>query len=428
MAEKEITLTFKQRTKGMLLCYIIFIVLYMSAQFFAVNMGKNNAYILPIDNHIPFLEWMIIPYATSALFFVLIFYWVKDKREYQLLIKRMITVTVLAFIGFVLFPIQFSFERPTITHKIIQPFYDFITTWDSPYNQSPSLHVAYAIIFWTVVRKRFNGKLKHFLGGWLLLVIISTLFVYQHHTIDIFTAIFLCLLVLYSIPNASDSLYKNTKIGLLYFTLATCLALLVNIYTTNRIINTLQLWICINLIYIGISYIHNNNYFIKDAKGNISCYKLLLFAPYLLTYKILRLLNGLYKPVEIAELLPQFYVGPHLSCKNTKQYFKDKHVIAIDLSTEIKENNYLKNNYRYIFIPLLDIATNEDTTIQRAVDQITATYLTKDKEAIIYLHCAMGYSRSMTLAMHIYCKLKNCDRQEAIQYVKALNKHAIIKS
>lgn len=426
MAEKEIILTFKQRTKGMLLCYIIFIVLYMSAQFYAVNMNKSDAYILPLDNYIAFLEWMIIPYATSAIFFVLIFYWVKDRCEYLLLIKRMIAVTVLAFIGFILFPIQFSFERPAISHKVIQPLYDFITTWDSAYNQSPSLHVAYAIIFWTVVRKRFNGPVKYALGLWLILVIISTLFVFQHHAIDIFTAIFLCLFVLYIIPNPSDLLYKNVKIGLVYFALATSLALLSAICFTKWSI--ILLWICVNLMYIGASYINSNSYFIKDAKGNISCWKKIVFTPYLFTYKVLRYLNGKYKPIAIVEFLPDFYIGSRLSTKTAKQYFKDKSIIAIDLSTEIKENSYLKNNNKYVFIPLIDIAANENYKIQQAVDQIVSIYQTKNKNEVIYMHCAMGYSRSMTLAMHIYCRLKNCDRKEAIQYVRALNKHAIIKS
>lgn len=425
MAKEKLELTFKRRTIGMLLCYIVFVTLYMLAQYYAISRDMQWSYVLKIDHHIPFLEWLIIPYATSALFFVLVFYWVQTKAEYKLLVKRMLWVTVSAFIGFILVPIQFTFQRPDISFLFTKPVFAFIQAWDTSYNQAPSLHVAYAIIFWSVARKRFTSLTKTFIGIWLFLVIISTAFVYQHHTTDILSAIFLCLIIFYLNPDQENTLYKNIKIGLVFLAFGTF-----SLYFTFLFLNMwsyLLVWICITLFYVGSSYITNNNYFIKNKKGHIPLWKSILFFPYILTYQILWLFNSYYKPVKVTELLSGFFIGPYLSNNQAKKEFNNKKVIVFDLCTEIAENKLFKNNCTYIFYPLLDIATTDIVSLNHIVDNILNYYIHKDTNQIIYLHCAMGYSRSMLIATKVYQKVTNCSEQEAKDHVCQQNKNAIIK-
>ncbi|MEC4042054.1 phosphatase PAP2 family protein [Myroides odoratimimus] len=428
MAKEEITPTFKQRTKAMLLCYAVFIILYMAAQYYAVYRALDWSVTLAIDPYIPFIEWMIIPYSTSGLFFLLVFYWVDSIYQLRLLTKRMLAVTIIAFIGFIVFPIQFTVERPLHTVALFNPLFDFITTWDTHYNQAPSLHVAYAIVFMTVVEhtRRFKAFTKVFLHIWLALVALSTLFVYQHHTIDLITAILVCLGTFIFLPNKEKALYLNIKKGLIYFVLATMLLGIV-CYSLERYTSILLLWIATNLIYIGIAYIQNNIYFIKDKQGQINLWKYLVLLPYITTYYILRRLNKVYYPLEVKEMIPQLYIGSLLSSKEASAHFDSSEVITYDLSAEMKENSYLLHHSAYHFYPLLDVGQANQEYIQHIVTHIINAYQNKKNNTVIYIHCAMGLSRSMTIAALVYAYYTGCTQKDAQAYIQSINQNAIFK-
>lgn len=428
MAKTEVTPTFKQRTKAMLLCYIVFITLYMSAQYYSVYRGLDWSVVLAVDTYIPFIEWMIIPYATSGVFFLLAFYWTDTLYQLQLLTKRMLIVSGIAFIGFIAFPIAYSVDKPQHTIALFNPLFDFITTWDTHYNQAPSLHVAYSIVFMTVVEqtKRFTKATKAFLQLWLALVALSTLFIYQHHTIDVITAIGVCLLVFYFVPNKEKALYLNIKKGLVYFTLATALIYVVCV-AINITLSLTLLWIVTNLIYIGIAYIQNNIYFIKDRQGNIAWWKYIVLAPYLLTYYILRQSNKVFYPVTVAELLPQVYIGPLLSSTKAKEVFQNKDIITYDLSAEMKENSYLIQHSTYYFFPLLDIGQANTDYLNDIINCVQTTYQAKKDNTIIYIHCAMGLSRSMAIAALFHSQCVGCTKKEAQEHIQSINQNAIFK-
>lgn len=428
MAKTELTPTFKQRTKAMLLCYIVFIILYMSAQYYSVYRGLDWSVVLAVDAYIPFVEWMIIPYATSGLFFLLAFYWTDTLYQLQLLTKRMLIVSGLAFIGFIAFPIAYAVEKPQHTIALFNPLFDFITTWDTHYNQAPSLHVAYSIVFMTVVEqtRRFTKATKVFLQLWLALVALSTLFVYQHHTIDVLTAIGVCLLVFYFVPNKEKTLYLNIKKGLVYFILTTIL-LFILCDTISIYLSICLMWISINLVYIGIAYIQNNIYFIKDRQGNITWWKYIVLGPYLLTYFLLRQSNKIFYPVEVAELLPKVYIGPLISSTQAQGIFKELEVITYDLSAEMKENTYLAKHTTYHFFPLLDIGQANTDYINEIINHIYTSYQTKEDNTVIYIHCAMGLSRSMAIAALFYSQCVGCTKKEAQEHIQSINQNAIFK-
>lgn len=427
MAEEQIIPTFKKRTTSMILCYIVFITSYMSAQYYAVFRASDWSFILPIDKHIPFIEWMIIPYATSAPFFLFVFYWVDTTYQLQLLTKRMLLVSGVAFISFIAFPIAYSVERPQHTMGIFDLFYGFISTWDTHYNQAPSLHVAYAIIFMTVVEqsKRFSTIAKCILILWLSLVALSTLFVYQHHTIDVISAILVCLLVFYFTPNKEKALYLNIKKGLLYFILSTIFLFLIGI-SSNIYSCIFLIWITINLIYIGIAYICNDVYFIKNKKGIIFWWKYIILLPYITTYYILKQLNKTYYPVNVGELLPQVYIGPLISSRQASKLFKGKKIITYDLSAEMRENDYLITNSSYYFFPLLDIGQANKQYLNDIVNHINTSYQSIDENTILYIHCAMGLSRSMAVAALVYSHYEGCTKKEAQIHVRSINQNAIL--
>ncbi|RXM40309.1 hypothetical protein BOQ62_06250 [Chryseobacterium sp. CH21] len=64
----------------------------------------------------------------------------------------MLFVTVIAGICFLLFPLKFSLPKPEVNSSILGYSFQFLKAFDSPFNQAPSLHIAYAFIFWSVFR------------------------------------------------------------------------------------------------------------------------------------------------------------------------------------------------------------------------------------------------------------------------------------
>ncbi|MHC5310026.1 phosphatase PAP2 family protein [Myroides sp. LJL116] len=223
--------TFKQRSKAMLLCYLVFIFFYMLAQYYSVYIGSDYSFTMRIDNYIPFWQWMIIPYSTSGLFFLCSFYWVNNTYELRLFTKRMLVLSLIAFLCFLAFPIKYSIDKPVHTFTLFNPLFDFIQAWDTPYNQAPSLHVGYSVLIMNVVAstKVFSRAIKILLQGWLILICVSTLFVFQHHSIDVFTALVICLGIFYFLPNKQNPYLAKEKKHILYGLLATLVVLIFNI-------------------------------------------------------------------------------------------------------------------------------------------------------------------------------------------------------
>lgn len=200
MDERE--LTFFAKVKGFLFCSVLFGGVYHFSAEYAKTLANVPSFIFPFEVNMPFVEWMIIPYMTSIFFFGLMFFWTKNYSEFVLLVKRVSFVIVVAGIFYFVFPLKFSFEKPEIQSSIFQLFFSFLVKYDSPFNQSPSLHIAFAVLEWSVVRSRFRGTLLYLIVFWLLLLGLSTLLVYQHHFIDVISGVGVAFLSFIFIKNS----------------------------------------------------------------------------------------------------------------------------------------------------------------------------------------------------------------------------------
>lgn len=199
MDESEISL--RQRLIALLICSVLFLAIYNASGFYASGLEQVSSFVFPFEKYIPFLPWMIIPYMSSGLFFALVFFIVKQKEELNVLFRRMIFITVVSGICFFLFPLKFSFPKPSVDSAFLNFFFRFLNTWDTNFNQAPSLHVSYACVFWSVLSPKLNGYKKIVLDIWIFLMAVSTLTVYQHHLIDVITALVLVCITFYIFPN-----------------------------------------------------------------------------------------------------------------------------------------------------------------------------------------------------------------------------------
>ena len=136
-----------------------------------------------IDKALPLIPFFIIFYFLGYAFpFTSIFIIKRKKELYWLAINYFLLMTV-SFIIFILLPIEFKKEWVLGT----DPF-SKMTSWmysvDSDFNNFPSLHVTATVFAYLFIRDK-SKKVSNYLLPFLILIIVSTLFVKQHLVIDI---------------------------------------------------------------------------------------------------------------------------------------------------------------------------------------------------------------------------------------------------
>ncbi|WP_326980956.1 phosphatase PAP2 family protein [Chryseobacterium sp. MYb264] len=432
MDEKRLKIS--QKIYALLLCSVVFMMVYNYSAWYISKLENVPSFVFNFEKYIPFIPWAIIPYMTSGLFFGLVFFFCKTREELTVLTKRMLFVTVIAGICFLLFPLKFSLNKPEISSSIFGIPFQFLKIFDSPFNQAPSLHIAYAFIFWSVFRNLKHGRI--FLIIWLILLGISTLTTYQHHLIDVLAGGILAHVSFIIFPyRKNDFLYRNFQVANYYFLFSWLLltvTLLFHQFVTKFdstflwITLWIKLWITFSLTLIGYQYQKNNIHFLKDKNGNISIFKKITYAPYLLMYQAFwRFLRKNKKPIEI---VPNIYISSKPSTEDLLYFNVNKNTFVYDLSAEIEEIKSLKDNTKYQSVPFLDIGSFDIDQTRKLVTEITNNYYNLPKDGKILIHCTMGFKRSSVIGILVMKNILSLSLEEAVTHMKTKNKNAIIHS
>ncbi|MEE6127841.1 phosphatase PAP2/dual specificity phosphatase family protein [Chryseobacterium arthrosphaerae] len=424
MDEKRLTI--QQRIYAFLLCTIVFAVVYNGSARYLSNLEEIPSFVFDFEKTAPFIPWTIIPYMTSGVFFCLVFFLCRNKEELKVLTQRMLFVTVAAGIGFLLFPLKFSLLKPETENSIFGYSFRFLKTFDSPFNQAPSLHIAYAFIFWSVFRNLKKGRTLVMI--WLILLGISTLTTYQHHSIDLITGSILALLCFILFPyRKNDFLYRNDQVANVYFLsgwIMILAALLLNEFSGKFWLSLL--WPALMSLWVGFQYQKNNIYFLKDRKGNISWIKKVFYAPYLFIYWIFwKFFRKNKIPVEI---LPGIYISSRPDAEVLHNFgITDIHSVY-DLSAEMEEIQTLKKQSIYHSVPFLDIGYLEVSTVKKLITDITKSYTQLPENRKILIHCTMGFTRSSVIGILVMKNILSLPLEEAINTMKTINKDMVIHS
>jgi hypothetical protein len=170
---------------------------------FANGVASRRAHVpelmFPWEKHIPFLAWTILPYWSSDVLYMLSLAVCRTREELDLHGKRLVAIQVFAIACFLAFPLRCVFERPQL-HGWEAGLFRALQSFDRPYNQAPSLHAALAVILWSRFRAHTAGLFRILLGGWFVLMGLSTLTTYQHHFIDVPTGLWAGVLVIAALP------------------------------------------------------------------------------------------------------------------------------------------------------------------------------------------------------------------------------------
>lgn len=350
---------------------------------------------LPFEQAIPFLPWMIVPYASSGPMLVLAFFMVGKGEALRVFSRRLMLATVAAGVVFAWFPAHFPVVRPEPGNALLQLAYSLLDATDRPYNQFPSLHIAYSVLLWLALRPAIASRAwRAVLACWLLLLGASTLLTWQHTLADIVGGIALAILVCQAVrPGAT----ARSSVAFYYAIMAGMALGAAGIFAPAWP----WLYLATSLALVALAYARRNADFLCKEQGRHPAWIWLLFWPYLAGYAATWLLvrwrhRGQAPFASAAEGL---LIGRRLSAGEAQQLPPGCSII--DLSAELSETSALRHT-RYRHFPLLDLHAPTRAQIRNI---IAAIHAERTQGHPVYLHCAMGYSRSLFIAriyLHAY--------------------------
>jgi len=381
----------KERFVWMLYMGVLFFLLYGASNQYAGITAPHPSFWMAWEKQIPFIEPFIVPYMSSDVVFIIAFFLPYTRLELRILAARILFIVGAACAIFVLFPLQFSFSKPPVENFHI--LFSMLEA-DLPFNQLPSLHIAFAIVLWFSMRKYLKNKwIKTAVAAWLWLIALSTLFVYQHHFIDLPTGALLGIAALYviredkqSILSHSFSTPRSLKMALYYiFAAAICMILS---FIFSSFFSWICLWCFFSLFGVSIIYAFGLNALLAGKEANASWWQWLLFAPYFIgnffSWKYYKRKLPLMQKVK-----NNVYIGRYPSAKEYLNIKKEGISMALNLAAEQQLQQEGLNQIRLAF---LDQTIQSPEALHEGV-----MHIERYKAEGIYVHCALGLSRSVLL-------------------------------
>ena len=380
----------KERLVWMLYLGLMFFLLYGSANQYASLTAPHPSLVFGWEHNIPFIESFIVPYMASDLMFLVAFLLPYTRLELRVLAVRVFAIVFFSVLCFVVFPLQFTFDKPEA-----ESFSWLFTALsaDLPFNQAPSLHVSFAVVLWYSMREKIDSKFfRVLLALWFGVIALSTLFVYQHHFIDLPTGALVGFLAVYFISKfgaeASDSILtafmtpRSLKMAL-YYLVASALFMVLAFQ-----VSALFLYPFLSLFLVSVVYAFGLNEMLYSSSLPEYFFKYTLFYPYILGN---RLSWRYYKKrlSLMAEVKDGLYFGRKHDVTEVKTIQDKKFKLILNLAPE--HHYFAKSPYTvYANLPFLDQTIPDPKLLHKAV-LLIEEYKTEG----VFVHCALGLSRSV---------------------------------
>ena len=364
----------------------VFFITYGWANTLASQHASVPSVVYPWESSIPFWAWTIVPYWSIDLVYALSLFICRDRHELDRHALRLLTAQAIAIACFVAWPLTFTFARPE-THGVFGWMFDVLLGFDKPFNQAPSLHIVLLVLLWLRFGAHLRGAWRWVLHTWSALIAVSVLTTYQHHFIDIPTGVLVGLVCAWLWPMRVAPPWRGARWARdpMRWRLAGAYALgAVMLAAMAFVVRGGALWLAwpaVSLLMVASHYAAlGAGGFQKDAHGQLSIASRWLHAPYLAAAWI----NSRWwtrhapHPVHIADGV---WLGRVPAARDVGAF-----ATIIDCCAELPAPRGVHVSAH----PMLDLATPETDTLQRAADAIETARLSGD----VLVCCALGYSRS----------------------------------
>ena len=368
--------------------------------FFYASYGLSNYFAslrteVPIiamawEKAIPFMEWTIIPYWSINLFYVATLFFNEDTDGVNRTAKRYLTCQIIAVGCFILFPLRAIFDKPE-TSGLTGFMFDALGSFDKPFNQAPSLHIALLVIIWDHWRGRFSGWRMRLWHVWSAMIGLSVLTTFQHHFMDIPTGALLGLFALWLFPAGNPDAARMAgtgkkrlrKIGGVYAAGSMLFLALTVITFPASPLALFWLWPSLSLALVAAAYFGLGvRVFQKRADGAVSLAAFWLFMPYRWAARV-NAWGWTRKLSPSAHVLENVWLGriPNNSEINSFE-------AVIDMTGEMLVPMAAGAEVRSF--PILDLAAPPVQTLKEAARAIEEA----QGKAKVLVCCALGMQRS----------------------------------
>ncbi|MBI3028243.1 MAG: phosphatase PAP2/dual specificity phosphatase family protein [Candidatus Rokubacteria bacterium] len=406
-------------------------MLFLGPLFFVVYGGTNwltslrhdvGTFYFNWETRIPFIPVLIVPYVSIDLFFAGSTVLCRSREELHALVKRIVFAIMISAVGFLLFPLRFAFSRPEVTGAA-GALFALLAAFDQPYNLVPSLHISLLAVIWPVYHRHTTGLLRSAIIGWFGLVGLSTLFTYQHHVLDVISGIAVAVLCFYLFPETDESraapVTPNPGVAARYALLA--LGALVLAWA-GWPWTALLGWPALALGILALAYAGLGSAIFRKTGGRLPLSARIVLAPYLagarLSFRYYRGLGPAYD-----EVVSGLLMGRRLNDAEAEEAVRRGVAAVLDLTAEYGESTPLLR-LPYKNVRVLDLTVPTPAQLDEAVAFIRAHRPTGS----VYVHCALGYSRSAcVVAAYLLAEGVARTVAEAIEYIREARPEIVMR-
>ena len=366
---------------------VAFQALYGACNLAAARAGVTRAIATPWDALVPFVPWMLLPYMTSVPLLVAAFVVAPDRPSLRALSQRCLLATALATLVFALWPLRMTSVDALPATPLLAGLARALAALDQPFNQWPSLHVAYCVVLWPALRDAVRPRAaRRAIAAWLALVVASTVLAHRHFLPDVAGGLALGALCRAVVPAR-----RAVPAVALYYIVAAIASLVLGLTVLWL---APCLWLAAGFGAVALAYAREDADFLRKRRGGFPAWVWLLHAPYLigyrLTWHLVRWRERGRAPV--TPFADGLWIGRRLTGRELALLPAD--CAVIDLASELTSTPQLRG--RAQSFGLLDIVPPAPARLAAILDAIDAQ---RALGRHVYLHCAMGYRRSRQVAL-----------------------------
>jgi membrane-associated phospholipid phosphatase len=372
---------------------LLFVLVYGGCNTLAAGRANIGMCFFAWELRIPFVPALILPYMSIDLFFVASFLLCKDTIELRTHARRIAAAILVACSAFLILPLTTGYPRPEVGGWAGWLF-EFLWSFDKPHNLAPSLHVALASLLWAVYARHTRGSLRWFVHGWFVLMIASPLFTWQHHLLDVATGAILGQVCVFAFPERRHrapvrSAAPNLRVARLYASGAVALAGL-------AIVLGSWFWLllspAVSLALIAMAYVRGNSAVFRKTNGRLPISSRFVLGPYLCGAFVRFLIYRRCREPWV-EVAPGVYCGRLLTEREALGVRAMGVTGVLDMTAEHAETRAFLE-IEYLNVPVLDLTQPSREQLDCAVAFITE----HASRGGVYVHCALGISRSVAAA------------------------------
>lgn len=393
-----------------------FFASYGFATWVATQRAEVGVVVFAWERHIPLLPWTIIPYWSIDVLYAISLFVCTTPAELDRHARRLLTAQLVAVTCFILVPLRFSFARPELD-GVPGALFAVLASFDKPFNQAPSLHIALLVILWDCYARHVPRRAGWLLHGWFALIGLSVLTTFQHHFVDTPTGALLGFFCLWLWPDTVSPLArphlthepKRRKLALYYGLGAGLFAAMAAAFGGFGL---WLFWPAVSLGLVAAIYgVIGTPGFQKGRDGRLSLAASWLLAPYLLGAWInTKLWKGdgrlhalLCDGVSVGRI-PAASAG---------------FAAIVDVCAELPG----AGAGHYAALPMLDLVTPSPAQLREAADAIEQAR----QHGTVLVCCALGYSRSAAAAATwLLVTGRAVDATAAIAQVRGVRPHLVL--